>query len=833
MDLLVLQSQQWLNATYKGRSGYAVISEDGATGWQTMYALTRALQIELGIATPSDNFGPTTMSTLTSKYGTIGAGFTENKNVVTIIQCALWCKGYAGGAIVPFGESNPAKSIGSFTSEVGSAVASIRSDMGLASSPTVPPKVFKSLLNMDAYVTVNNGKSSVRTVQQFLNGKYWERDFRIMPCDGHYSRDVQQGLMYAIQFGLGMADGDANGNFGPGTQSGIKSKANLSVGSSDDERRFVSLFQAALIFNGYDCDFTGKYTSTTQTAAKAFQSFCELPTHGSADFATWASLLVSTGDPDRQVTACDTSTPLTSDTAVQLMASGYRAVGRYLNGSSKGLRVAELSIAANAGLSIFPIYQEWNNLEELREYGAETFGYRQGRAAALRARQVGFPAGTTIYFPIDADATADEIDALVLDYYRGVRSGIELSSTVANKVGCYGPRNVGIKVTEAGLADTTFVVGLSTGWSANLGFPLPKNWAYDQIKETSTGSGSHYIEIDRNASSSRAKPVSMGAMQPVPTVGSDFDKLIHWPFEEYCFQAEVFQREEVKSLSNDDLTQIVLNQLQRSPDSQGNPREWNANFIVFSPFSPALEPHRVLFENRLPRVGSRPMRGEDPDEVDARANALRGMLDTPAYDMPHFAASLRGYLQWGIYGGSPETQVGDLGAWALDLVQAWTQYESDRTGNGGRTAPYAGGVTEWFARIGTEGADGDASGFGYADLVGDIDAYLAAMQLIDAGGTLSSIMREIWQQASRDPLYRRRAFARVRFNLDENTAKRAVRHLFTITPSFWINAPVEMFVSSRRPGEPKAGVALPPQAELSRELDEVASAFTSMLFRDL
>lgn len=68
MDLLVLQSQRWLNATYKGRAGYAVISEDGATGWQTMYALTRALQIELGIATPSDNFGPTTMSTLTSKF---------------------------------------------------------------------------------------------------------------------------------------------------------------------------------------------------------------------------------------------------------------------------------------------------------------------------------------------------------------------------------------------------------------------------------------------------------------------------------------------------------------------------------------------------------------------------------------------------------------------------------------------------------------------------------------------------------------------------------------------------------------------------------------------
>lgn len=828
MDLLVLQSQQWLNATYKGRTGYAPITEDGSTGWQTMYALTRALQIELGIATPSDNFGPTTMATLTSKLGTIGVGFTKNKNVVTIIQCALWCKGYAGGPIIPFAETNPAKSVGSFTAEVGSAVGSIRADMGLGSSPTVPPKVFKSLLNMDAYVTVNGGSTAIRTVQQFLNGRYWEReDFRIMPCDGHYSRDVQQGLMYAIQYGLGMADGTANGNFGPGTQSGLKSKGSLAVGSSDDERRFVSLFQAALIFNGYDCDFSGKYSTKTQTAAKAFQAFCELPKHGSADFATWASLLVSTGDPDRPVTACDTSTPLADDKAAQLVAAGYRAVGRYLNGFDKSLRASELAIAARAGLAIFPIYQEWNSLEELREYGPETFGYRQGRAAALRARQIGFPAGTTIYFPIDADATADEIDALVLDYYRGVRSGLGLSSTVSYKVGCYGPRNVGIKVSEAGLADTTFVAGLSTGWSANLGFPLPKNWAYDQINETSTGSGSHYIEIDRNASSSRAKPVSVGEMNAVPTVGGDFDRKLHWPFEEYCLQSEIHRAESGSSLTNDDLNHIVLSTIQRTPDGTGAPRQWDNKWEVYARLPVHLDGPRALFEASL----FTRRRGEDADEAVARKATIREMLDGEKYDVAHFAASLRSYLIWGTYGGSPAAELGDLGAWALDLVQAWKAYEIDRL-NG-----YSGGAAKWFVRLGKDDLEGESSGFGYRDLIADLDAYLAAVRMKDTGASLSSTMRDIWRSSSHDERFRRREFAAIRFNLNRETAKRAARHLFS-TPDVWISIPVDVThavtlggTAVRHPGE--AAENGPSKTEREGELESVATAFANMLFTGL
>ena len=46
MDEMVKRTQVYLNAMYGGNSGYEVIPENGITGWTTIYALTRALQIE-------------------------------------------------------------------------------------------------------------------------------------------------------------------------------------------------------------------------------------------------------------------------------------------------------------------------------------------------------------------------------------------------------------------------------------------------------------------------------------------------------------------------------------------------------------------------------------------------------------------------------------------------------------------------------------------------------------------------------------------------------------------------------------------------------------------
>lgn len=62
MDQMVLKTQQWLNTTYKTKTGFGSVLENGRTGWDTINALIRALQIELGITATANNFGAGTRS---------------------------------------------------------------------------------------------------------------------------------------------------------------------------------------------------------------------------------------------------------------------------------------------------------------------------------------------------------------------------------------------------------------------------------------------------------------------------------------------------------------------------------------------------------------------------------------------------------------------------------------------------------------------------------------------------------------------------------------------------------------------------------------------------
>ena len=289
-DPWVQNTQQWINLTYPGMLGILPLVVDGQTGWNTIYALIRALQHELGITALSNNFGPGTLAALTAVSPVNDS--TVNKNIIRIAQGAMYCKGYNGGngALDGVWDAVPV-----------AGMQSLRTNMGLsAGDGSIEPKVFKALLNMDAFTLVSGGTSAIRSIQQSLNGRYLHRqDFYVIPTDGYYTRDVQRALMFAIQYEVGIADGVANGNFGPATKSGLQTYGALTLGSTDTTRYLVHLFQAALIFNGYSVAYDGNYGSGTRTQTLAFQEFVALPQNGNADVQTWGSLLVSTGDADR------------------------------------------------------------------------------------------------------------------------------------------------------------------------------------------------------------------------------------------------------------------------------------------------------------------------------------------------------------------------------------------------------------------------------------------------------------------------------------------------------------------------------------------------------
>ncbi len=306
VDEKVLKAQKWLNSKYRGVVGFDVVPEDGRTGWPTIFGLIRGLQNELGISPLVDSFGANTTRLLNdylNQHGNIDKD-TPNKNLIYIIQCAMYCKGYEAGDID-----------GQFSLQTQSGIINLKADMGIPGSSKLDLKTFKSLLSMNAFVLVPGGRSAIREVQQWLNSNFSSRrDFDISPCDGYFSRGVQQALMLGIQFSLGMGDGVATGNLGPGTRNGIKSQGVLQVGTTDSTSHMVQLFKAAMIFNGYESgiDFGNRtYTSTNASAVSDFQDFALLPKTGQGDYQTWCSLLVSTGDPDRLGKAADCMTPLT------------------------------------------------------------------------------------------------------------------------------------------------------------------------------------------------------------------------------------------------------------------------------------------------------------------------------------------------------------------------------------------------------------------------------------------------------------------------------------------------------------------------------------------
>lgn len=516
-DYMVQLSQMWVNATYRNVPGYVVIPEDGTTGWQTMYALTRALQHELGITVLSSNFGAGTLSALTSRNPIVNAS-TTNANVIKIVQAGLWCKGYSGS-----GSTNAVS--GTYDESTRSSIETLKSHMGVSSfysATGVTPKMFRSLLTMDPYVLASGGTAAVRTAQQWLNGRYiGRRDFYIVPCQGIFSRETQKALMLGIQFELGMSDDVATGTFGPTTQQLLRDGAGLRLGMNDTTRSFVRLFQAAMNFNSYSAPFNGTFDSATVQLVRSFQAFAALqPVNGEGDFQTWASLLVSTGDPARAVTACDTATTLTSARAAALWSSGYRIVGRYLTNAAsstlnKMIQPGEIAATQSAGLSLFPIYQTYGGSAS---YFGPTQGATDARAAIAAARYHGFPQGTIIYFAVDFDALDAGVKAAVVPHFKSIH-GETVRYGADYRVGIYGPRNACSQVAAAGYSESSFVSGMSTGFSGNLGFPLPSDWAFDQIATITVGTGTASVVVDKVVAGGRnlgVRGIPITLRDPVP-----------------------------------------------------------------------------------------------------------------------------------------------------------------------------------------------------------------------------------------------------------------------------------------------------------------------------
>lgn len=517
-DPMVYLTQKWLNQEYGDVPGFGSVPENGKTGWDTIYGLTRALQIELGITSLANNFGPTTQRLYAQNPLHRQDGVTNKK--FAILQGALWCKGYSPGYYLRENADGTVSFDEIFNENVEKAVIQLKKDAGFIDPDgVVTVNVMKALMSMDAFklLTSYGGDAKVRAMQQKLNRKY-EAYTGLNPCDGVYGRNTNKAIIYALQAEEGLPTNVANGNFGattklccpqipyaknataarryPGTSSGA-------YYSSSQLSALTELLQFVLYVNGFGDGVTdGIFDSEMQQSIRAFQKKYAIPQTGIADKTTWLSLFVSCGDTDRSAKAADCATILTAAKAKTLYDNGYRYIGRYLTGTynggiSKAITREEAQIIFDAGLRFFPIYQ---TSARQNSYFTPQQGITDANAAIDAAKKLGIPNNTIIYFAVDFDCMDYQITSNIIPYFKSVS---EAMSESPYRVGIYGTRNACSRVSKLGYACSSFVGDMSTGFSGNLGFSMPDNWAFDQFKTTTIGSGDGRLEIDKDGYSGR------------------------------------------------------------------------------------------------------------------------------------------------------------------------------------------------------------------------------------------------------------------------------------------------------------------------------------------
>ncbi len=517
VDNRVLQVQNWLKENYSGKTGMPEVVTDGHTGNATMKALISALQIELGVSVDGV-FGSEVMNKFITLYKNHpDEKTTKMQHLIYILQGGLFCKGVTGSQSFN----------GAFDTVTETAVKTFQSWANLSNKDgKVDAKLMKALLNTEAYVLVSDGSAKVQEFQKRLNNRYADKINEIIPCDGRYSRVINKAVIKAIQIEQGLTGKSVDGIWGPTTMAKcptIKRYATIS------NKEFVYILQGMLYCYGYDPKgFDGGYGAGAENVVKEFQKFSALTADGIVGQSTWASLMVSYGDKNRKGTACDCSTRVTTARANTLKNNGVKIVGRYLtqesSTSEKAMVKSEITALKSAGLRVFPIYQAvGRNIS----YFSINAARRDARRAFNAANNLGYPKNTIIYFAVDYDVLVAHIPT-ILNYFRKINELFATADFGNNKykIGVYAPRKVCTELCKNGLTTSSFVCDMSSGFTCNIGYLLPENWAFDQISTVSYGSGEAKIEIDNNIVSGKYTGVSLTDFTETTVSQKDINRAI-------------------------------------------------------------------------------------------------------------------------------------------------------------------------------------------------------------------------------------------------------------------------------------------------------------------
>lgn len=195
--------------------------------------------------------------------------------------------------------------------------------------------------------------------------------------------------------------------------------------------------------------------------------------------------------------------------AACLVTSGQQFVFRYHSRTTtlpqKRLHPAEAATLARQGLSIATVYQD--RARQLEDFG-DARGEQDAMSALVFAGQVGQPAGSAVYFAVDVDFSAAEINQAVIPYFNAIDRVFRQAGggTAQLKIGVYGSGLTCRLVGALGFVSYRWLAE-ATGWRESAAY---QGWTVKQRVNT----GQQLCDLGSDFEPCEAKD-DFGQFQPV------------------------------------------------------------------------------------------------------------------------------------------------------------------------------------------------------------------------------------------------------------------------------------------------------------------------------
>jgi len=117
---------------------------------------------------------------------------------------------------------------------------------------------------------------------------------------------------------------------------------------------------------------------------------------------------------------------------------------------------------------------------------SKDIGFADARHSRSYAHsEIGQPQGSAIYFGVDFDASAAQVNNLIIPYFRGVAEAFtEPNGLPTYRVGVYGSGRTLRAMLSANLAELAWLAQ-STGWNGHAAFLASNDWSLNQRAATS------------------------------------------------------------------------------------------------------------------------------------------------------------------------------------------------------------------------------------------------------------------------------------------------------------------------------------------------------------